>query len=55
MNREAVIIEALKADGQNIQCLGVTKQGHPKHPLYLKADTVPVPFAWPRRHGGKAL
>ena len=55
LNREAVIIEALKADGQNIQCLGVTKEGHPKHPLYLKADTVPVPFAWPRRHGGKAL
>ena len=55
LNREAVIIEALKADGQNIQCLGVTKQGHPKHPLYLKAGTVPVPFAWPRRHGGKAL
>lgn len=24
--------------------LGLTKGGHPKHPLYLKADTKPQPF-----------
>jgi hypothetical protein len=23
----------------NMQCLGLTKDGHPKHPLYVKADT----------------
>ena len=55
LDREAVIIEALKACGHDIQCLGVTKQGDPKHPLYLKADTKPVPFPGPYRHGGKAL
>ena len=55
LNREAVVMEGLKACGQDIQCLGVTKQGHPKHPLYLKADTEPVPFPWPRLSGGKVL
>lgn len=27
-----------------IYCLGTTKHGHPKHPLYVKADTQPVLF-----------
>lgn len=27
-----------------LSCLGVTKAGHPKHPLYLRADTQPIPF-----------
>ncbi len=27
-----------------LSCLGVTKAGHPKHPLYLRADTQPVKF-----------
>ena len=25
--------------------LGVTKAGHPRHPLYVKRGTVPIPFA----------
>jgi hypothetical protein len=25
-----------------IWCLGKTKDGHPRHPLYIKADTIPV-------------
>lgn len=29
-----------------IDCLGFTQGGLPKHPLYLKSSTVPVPF-WP--------
>lgn len=27
-----------------IYCLGTTKHGHPRHPLYVKADTLPVRF-----------
>jgi hypothetical protein len=26
------------------ECLGVTKEGHPKHPLYVPYDTKPRPF-----------
>lgn len=37
-------LDHFKQEGVPIQCLGVTKDGHPKHPLYLKADTVPQPF-----------
>lgn len=27
-----------------MHCLGVTKQGHPRHPLYLRRDTKAIPF-----------
>lgn len=30
--------------GGHMHCLGLTKDGHPKHPLYLKADTRPTPL-----------
>jgi len=28
----------------NLHCLGVTKSGNPKHPLYLKKDLEPIKF-----------
>jgi hypothetical protein len=31
-------------------CLGLTKDGHPRHPLYVKGDTKPIPWA---PEGGK--
>jgi hypothetical protein len=27
--------------------LGHTRDGHPRHPLYVAADTQPVPVRWP--------
>lgn len=30
--------------GAHLRCLGKTKQGHPKHPLYVKADAPLVAF-----------
>lgn len=28
-----------------LQCLGVTKDGFPRHPLYVRGDVKPLPFA----------
>lgn len=30
--------------GGGVACLGLTKSGEPKHPLYLAANTKPIPF-----------
>lgn len=31
-----------------LMCLGVSKEGYPKHPLYLRADLKPIPFLMPQ-------
>lgn len=31
---------------RKMHCLGATKRGHPKHPLYLRADTTPQEFKY---------
>ncbi len=35
---------SLVADKKDVFCLGITKDGQPRHPLYVKGDTVLVPF-----------
>lgn len=39
MNQDMRVLSALLQDGHKIMCFGVTRGGHPKHPLYLRADT----------------
>ncbi|SMP02244.1 DUF1643 domain-containing protein [Shimia sagamensis] len=37
--------DVLKTTGETIKCLGVTKAGHPRHPLYISYATQPE--IWP--------
>lgn len=39
-------VRALEADGHRLWCLGTTLHGHPRHSLYLRADTKPEPFIY---------
>ena len=38
------IVRELLADRCALTCLGRTRAGHPRHPLYLRRDAVPTPF-----------
>lgn len=29
-----------------VHCLGTTRSGQPRHPLYLKGDVLPAPYRW---------
>lgn len=37
--REAALLQLLKRIGVTVKCLGKTKDGFPRHPLYLRKDT----------------
>lgn len=41
---EALQMFADQAPAKQLHCLGKTKSGHPRHPLYVRGDTVPVVF-----------
>jgi hypothetical protein len=43
-NRGRQVCELLAGAGAEVVCLGVTKDGHPKHPLYVAADAERMPF-----------
>lgn len=42
-------LQWITAAGAQPRALAVTKDGHPAHPLYLRADLPPVFYAGPRR------
>lgn len=42
--RDQAVIEIMRAVGVTVFHLGTSKDGHPKHPLYLKADVRPAVF-----------
>ena len=38
---------------EKVHVLGLTKDGHPKHPLYIPADRLPVAYSWQSKLGGE--
>lgn len=45
IRRAAKVVDHMRnVMGLHLYCLGQTKMGEPKHPLYLRADLRPVPF-----------
>ena len=43
-NRAQEVVDLIRAAGRQPMCLGVTKDGAPKHPLYLRSELLPVPY-----------
>jgi hypothetical protein len=43
--RDKIVTAMLAATGVRLMCLGVTKDGSPRHPLYVKADAPLLPYA----------
>lgn len=43
-NGDLAVRDLLSRIGVTLQCLGRSKDGHPRHPLYLKADCKPFPL-----------
>jgi len=43
-DRGSEVLFMLGLEGHDPMCLGTTKDGQPKHPLYLRADTKPYRF-----------
>jgi hypothetical protein len=41
-NRGQQVAEMLFSNGDPVHCLGLSKQGHPKHPLYISYSQKPV-------------
>ena len=36
--RRAAVVEAIRQNGAALMCLGLTKDGSPRHPLYVRSD-----------------
>jgi len=45
--RVAAVTNILIAAGGRLWCLGTTKDGHPRHPLYLRSDQTLIPWVMP--------
>lgn len=45
LGRGAAVIELLRRHKVKLHCLGLTADGHPKHPLYVPYETKPVEFS----------
>lgn len=46
-DRPAAVAAMVAETGWPMLCLGTTKDGHPRHPLYVKGDTTPIVYELP--------
>lgn len=44
-NRDKAVLLSAEGWGADMVCLGTTKEGHPRHPLYVRGDQPFEPFA----------
>lgn len=44
LGRDLEVYKAISDTALEVVCLGMTKGGYPRHPLYVRGDTKPVPF-----------
>lgn len=51
MGRDKTVLRILR-DCKPVHCLGVTKSGQPRHPLYIKGDVRPMLYTPPKRPRG---
>lgn len=42
--RNEVVLDLLRGQGERVVYLRLTKPGHPEHPLYVPAETIPTPI-----------
>ncbi len=52
-NRPQAVLRLLTPD--QLYCLGMTRLGQPCHPLYLQAETLPIPFQEPGVRAGAGV
>lgn len=52
LERGAAMRKVLRATGRKVHCLGLTKAGHPRHPLYIAYAQQPQLWSLPEPHGG---
>jgi hypothetical protein len=41
-----VTVRRILSEHPNVKCLGTTRAGHPRHPLYLARSTKPSAYGW---------
>ena len=51
MDQDLSVPRLIRDAGHQPFCLGLTKDGHPRHPLYLRKDTKLIPFNRARGDG----